>query len=212
MAAELPKGWEGSFEVERGNSAVDDFIAAAENQFYAGNGRVPTGTLYQYVTETDGITSTYQYDSVVFKLVERRRSGRAMPASSRSSSSSPPGASASDDSVRDHHRRRVAAAERDGCGGAPARRCGAYGPGQAAAVQGGGSGAVRRTGPWLGMAMLACSVAAIDDIPVPPPVNEQQIEALVSRLGDRRHRRGRRRAGRRRRAPRSRRWWQDAGN
>ena len=27
IAAELPKGWEGSFEVERGNSAVDDFIA-----------------------------------------------------------------------------------------------------------------------------------------------------------------------------------------
>jgi hypothetical protein len=26
------------------------------------------GTLYQYVTETDGSTSTYQYDSVVFKL------------------------------------------------------------------------------------------------------------------------------------------------
>lgn len=38
--------------------------------------------------------------------------------------------------------------------------------------------------PWLGMAMVACSVAAIDGVPVPPPVNEQQIEALVSRLGD----------------------------
>lgn len=38
--------------------------------------------------------------------------------------------------------------------------------------------------PWLGMAMLACSVAAIDDVPVPPPTNEQQIEAMVSRLGD----------------------------
>lgn len=38
--------------------------------------------------------------------------------------------------------------------------------------------------PWLGLAMLACSVAAIDDVPIPPPVNEQQIEALVSRLGD----------------------------
>jgi hypothetical protein len=67
IAAELPKGWEGNFEVERGNSAVDDFIAAAEAQFYAGN-RLPMGTLYQYVAETDGSTSTYQYDSVVFKL------------------------------------------------------------------------------------------------------------------------------------------------
>lgn len=38
--------------------------------------------------------------------------------------------------------------------------------------------------PWLGMAMLASSVVAVDDIPVPPPVNELQIEAMVSRLGD----------------------------
>src|SRR3954447_2189584 len=67
VAAELPKGWEGSFEVERGNSAVDDFIAAAETEFYAGN-RLSAGTLYQYVTETDGSTSTFQYDNVVFKL------------------------------------------------------------------------------------------------------------------------------------------------
>lgn len=37
---------------------------------------------------------------------------------------------------------------------------------------------------WLGMAMLACSVQAIDDVPVPMPANELQIEALVSRLGD----------------------------
>ena len=37
---------------------------------------------------------------------------------------------------------------------------------------------------WLGMAMLAYSVAAIDDIPLPIPVSELQIEALVGRLGD----------------------------
>jgi hypothetical protein len=34
------------------------------------------------------------------------------------------------------------------------------------------------------MATLAASVSAIDDIPVPPPTNEAQIEALVARLGD----------------------------
>ena len=28
LAAELPKGWEGSFEVERGTSALDDFISS----------------------------------------------------------------------------------------------------------------------------------------------------------------------------------------
>jgi hypothetical protein len=67
MAAELPKGWEGSFDLERGSSAVDDFIAATEQSFYT-NGQMPTSTLYQYVTEADGSTSTYQYDGAVFKL------------------------------------------------------------------------------------------------------------------------------------------------
>jgi hypothetical protein len=38
--------------------------------------------------------------------------------------------------------------------------------------------------PWFGMAVLAASVAAIDDVPVPIPTNEAQIEAAVSRLGD----------------------------
>lgn len=37
---------------------------------------------------------------------------------------------------------------------------------------------------WLGMATLACSVHAIDDVPVPMPANESQIESLVARLGD----------------------------
>jgi len=38
--------------------------------------------------------------------------------------------------------------------------------------------------PWLGMALIASSVVAIDDIPVPPPANETQIEAMIGRLGD----------------------------
>jgi hypothetical protein len=38
--------------------------------------------------------------------------------------------------------------------------------------------------PWLGMALIASSVVAIDDVPVPPPVNELQIEAMIGRLGD----------------------------
>ena len=67
LAAELPKGWEGTFELERGSSVADDFIAAIEAAFMAGSA-VPSGTLYQYVSETDGSTSTYQYDGVVFKL------------------------------------------------------------------------------------------------------------------------------------------------
>ena len=67
MGAELPKGWEGSFEVERGTSAVDDFMAAAEQAFFT-QGNLPAGTVYQYVQEVDGSTSTYQFSGVVFKV------------------------------------------------------------------------------------------------------------------------------------------------
>jgi hypothetical protein len=67
IGAELPRGWEGSFEIERGTSEVDDFVAAAEQLYYNG-GPVPAGTMYQYVTEVDGSTSTYQYNGVVFRL------------------------------------------------------------------------------------------------------------------------------------------------
>jgi hypothetical protein len=67
LGAELPKGWEGSFEVERGTSALDDFISALEQTFYSGGG-TQTGTMYQYITETDSSVSTYQFDEVVFKL------------------------------------------------------------------------------------------------------------------------------------------------
>ena len=67
IGAELPRGWEGSFEVERGNSVLEDFISAMEQRHFDGQPPVAS-TLYQYVTETDGSTSTYQYDGVVFRL------------------------------------------------------------------------------------------------------------------------------------------------
>jgi hypothetical protein len=37
---------------------------------------------------------------------------------------------------------------------------------------------------WLGMAVLACSVTAIDDVPWPMPASKQGVEAMVQRLGD----------------------------
>jgi hypothetical protein len=68
LGAELPKGWEGSFEVERADSTLDDFISSLEQSYYNGSGP-GLGSIYQYVTETDGSVSTYQFDGVVFKLV-----------------------------------------------------------------------------------------------------------------------------------------------
>ncbi|MCB8880412.1 hypothetical protein ACELLULO517_09225 [Acidisoma cellulosilytica] len=38
--------------------------------------------------------------------------------------------------------------------------------------------------PYLGMAMVACAIIAIDHVPVPMPGNEHQIESLILRLGD----------------------------
>src|ERR1700679_4317143 len=67
MGMELPKGWEGSFELERGDSVVKDFIATMEQVYYNGS-MSGISSMYQYVSEVDGSTSTYQYDSVVFRL------------------------------------------------------------------------------------------------------------------------------------------------
>jgi hypothetical protein len=67
LGTELPKGWEGMFELERGSSVVDDFIASAEQQYFNGSVSTPS-TMYQYVNETDGSVSTYEYDTVTFKL------------------------------------------------------------------------------------------------------------------------------------------------
>jgi hypothetical protein len=38
--------------------------------------------------------------------------------------------------------------------------------------------------PYVGMALLAISVTEIDKIPLPPPMSEGQVEALIQRLGD----------------------------
>ncbi len=67
LAAELPKGWEGHFDLERGNSAADDFIAGIEQAWHT-QGLIQGATLYQYVSEADGSTSTYQFEAAVFKL------------------------------------------------------------------------------------------------------------------------------------------------
>jgi hypothetical protein len=67
LASEPPKGWEGTFELERGGNAADDFLARI-GAAYNDGGPVPAGTLYQYVSETDGSVSTYQYDGAVFRI------------------------------------------------------------------------------------------------------------------------------------------------
>jgi len=67
LAAELPKGWEGHFDLERGSPAADDFIAGIEQAWHT-QGLIQGATLYQYISESDGSTSTYQFEAAVFKL------------------------------------------------------------------------------------------------------------------------------------------------
>lgn len=67
LAAELPKGWDGHFDIERGSSAADDFINELE-QAWLVDGLLEGGTLYQYVTEVDGSVSTFQFNGAVFKM------------------------------------------------------------------------------------------------------------------------------------------------
>ncbi len=45
-------------------------------------------------------------------------------------------------------------------------------------------GTLAQNAPWMGLALLAASVSAIDGVPVPAPSNELQIEALVARLDE----------------------------
>ena len=58
-----PSGWRGQFQVDRGNSAVDDLIASIESSFWT-SGLIGSGTIYQYVTEPDGSLSTYEFVGV----------------------------------------------------------------------------------------------------------------------------------------------------
>ena len=62
-----PSGWRGEFLVDRGNSAVDDLIAAIESAFWS-SGTINSGTIYQYVTEPDGSLSTYEFVGVSLVL------------------------------------------------------------------------------------------------------------------------------------------------
>ena len=62
-----PSGWRGEFQLDRGNSAVDDLIVSIEGSFWS-SGSIGSGTIYQYVTEPDGGLSTYEFVGVSLVL------------------------------------------------------------------------------------------------------------------------------------------------
>ena len=62
-----PAGWRGQFHMDRGSSALDDLIVAIEAAFWNA-GVIGSGTIYQYVNEADGSTSTYEFTGVALTL------------------------------------------------------------------------------------------------------------------------------------------------
>jgi hypothetical protein len=67
LLAELPKGWSGTIEVERGNAAIDVFFGLMEAAWIDG-GTYTVSTLFQYVRDTNSVLNTYAYDNVGLKL------------------------------------------------------------------------------------------------------------------------------------------------
>ena len=66
---ELPAGWEGGFTYERGSSLIDDFFAAKEAAYYAGQ-VMGTGIITESIQESSGNVTQYQYTKVVFSYAE----------------------------------------------------------------------------------------------------------------------------------------------
>jgi hypothetical protein len=69
MNAELPKGWSGSLECDRGDPTVDSLFASIESAWFNG-GSYQVATMFQYISEDGGGTSTYAYDNVALKLTD----------------------------------------------------------------------------------------------------------------------------------------------
>lgn len=64
---EIPNGWSGQFNVDRASSAADALFSAIESAFW-NSGTIGQGTIYQYVTEVDGSTTTWEFSGVAMRL------------------------------------------------------------------------------------------------------------------------------------------------
>ncbi len=67
LAAELPKGWTFNFMADRGSPGLDNLFALIEQSWYIA-GILNPCSVYQYITEKDGSTSTFQYTQASLKF------------------------------------------------------------------------------------------------------------------------------------------------
>jgi len=66
-----PGGWRGSFSIARADATLDALIATIESQFWNA-GMIGSGTLYQYISEPDGTTSTWEFANISMTLQNDR--------------------------------------------------------------------------------------------------------------------------------------------
>lgn len=64
---DIENGWRGSFNVDRNNSGLDDLVASKEAGFWDA-GIINQGTIYQYIRETDGTTTTWEFSGASIRL------------------------------------------------------------------------------------------------------------------------------------------------
>ena len=65
--AEIPTGWEGSFDYDREDSVADDYFAQYEAAYY--NGTDPgNATITQTITENNGGTTQYRFTGAALKF------------------------------------------------------------------------------------------------------------------------------------------------
>lgn len=62
----FPGGWSGSFELDRTDATIDDFVVDFEAAYYAGQNILP-GTISETITEANGSVSQYKYLRVMLK-------------------------------------------------------------------------------------------------------------------------------------------------
>lgn len=60
----IPKGWKGSFDMERTSSATEDYIAYLEGLYYSGQNQ-PYITITETITEQNSFITQYQYVNCV---------------------------------------------------------------------------------------------------------------------------------------------------
>jgi len=64
---DIPGGWQGDFSLDRGDHTADDLASILEQMYWSGQ-RLPSGQIYQYISEPDSSTTTWLYDNATLNL------------------------------------------------------------------------------------------------------------------------------------------------